>query len=68
MTANESSDIIEFIVNNFKTLKRYLPATCIFLDLHNLKPRDMLKRCNKPLMEELTHALIADIDSRKGDK
>lgn len=69
MTAKESSDsIIEFIAKNFKTFKSYLPATCIFLDLHNLKPRDMLKQCNKPLMEELKHALIIDIDSRNGDK
>lgn len=69
MTAKESSDnIVEFIAKNFKTFKRYLPATCIFLDLHNLKPKDMLKQCNEPLMEELKHALIIDIDNRKGDK
>lgn len=69
MTAKESSsNIVEFIAKNFKTFKSNLPATCIFLDLHNLKPRDMLKQCNKPLMEELKHALIIDIDSRNGDK
>lgn len=68
MTAKEFSDIIEFIVKNFKTFKSNLLATCIFLDLHNLKPRDMLKQCNELLMNEFKCALIADIDSRKGDK
>ena len=69
MTAKESSvSIIEFIAKNFKTFKNYLPATCIFLDLYDLKPEDMLKLYDKPLMRELKHALIADIDSRKGDK
>lgn len=69
MTAKESLDsVIEFIVKNFKTFKNYLPATCIFLDLYNLKPRDILKWCNEPLMKEFKHALIADIDIRKGDK
>ena len=69
MTAKESSDsIIEFLIQNFKTFKSYLPATCIFLDLHNLKPEDMLKQYNKSLMEELKRALISDIDSRKSDK
>lgn len=69
MTAKESLyNIIEFIAKNFKTFKSYLPATCIFLDLYNFKPEDMLKLYDKPLMEELKHALIADIDSRKGDK
>ena len=69
MTAKESSDsIIEFLIKNFKTFKNYLPATCIFLDLHNLKPEDMLKQNNKPLVEELKRALISDIDSRKSDK
>ena len=41
---------------------------CIFLNLYNLKPKDMLKQCNEPLMEEFKHTLMADIDSRKGDK
>ena len=69
MTAKESSvSIIEFIAKNFKTFKSCLPATCIFLDLYNLKLEDMLKLYDMPLMEELKHALIADIDSRKGDK
>lgn len=69
MTAKESLDsIIEFIIKNFKTFKSYLPATCIFLDLYNIKPRDMLKQYDKPLMEEFKHALKADIDSRNNDK
>ena len=69
MTAKESPvNIIEFIAKNFKTFKSYIPATCIFLDLNLLKPKDMLKQYNKPLMEEFKRALISDIDSRKGDK
>ena len=68
MTAKKVDNIIEFIAKNFKTFKSYLPTTCIFLDLYNIKPGDMLKQYNKLLMEEFKHALIADIDSRKGDK
>lgn len=69
MTAKASSvSIIEFIAKNFKTFKSCLPATCIFLDLYDVKPEDMLKLYGTPLMEELRHALMADIDSRKGGK
>lgn len=63
--ALDPDTVVKFLCLNFDVFKDDFPLACVFLDLHNLKPEDMIKNESKCFADEFKIALSNDMRERE---